>query len=79
MGPGGMATFPYSALLYESNGVAAVYVPTGQLTFFRHFVKVAAINGDTVVVSSGVKPGQTVVTSGAEELLGVQNGVGEAT
>jgi hypothetical protein len=76
---GGKATFPYSALLYEPDGTAAVYVPTGQLTFLRHFVKVAAINGGTVVVTSGVTPGQSVVTAGAEELLGVQNGVGEET
>ena len=76
---GGRATFPYSALLYEPDGTAAVYVPTGQLTFLRHFVKVAAIDGSTVVVTSGVTPGQSVVTAGAEELLGVQNGVGEET
>jgi len=76
---GGKATFPYSALLYEPDGTAAVYVLTGQLTFLRHFVKVAAIDGNTVVVTSGVTPGQTVVTVGAEELLGVQNGVGEET
>jgi hypothetical protein len=78
-GPGGRATFPYSALLYEPDGTPAVYVPTGQLTFLRHYVKVAAIRGNTVVVASGVTPGQRVVTSGAEELLGVQNGVGEET
>lgn len=76
---GGRATFPYSALLYEPDGTTAVYVPTGELTFLRHFVKVAAINGSTVVVTSGVTPGQSVVTAGAEELLGVQNGVGEET
>jgi hypothetical protein len=76
---GGKATFPYSALLYEPDGTAAVYVPTGQLTFLRHYVKVAAIHGSTVVVTSGVTLGQSVVTVGAEELLGVQNGVGEET
>ena len=78
-GPGGAATLPYSALLYEPDGTPAVYVPTGPLTFLRHLVKVAAIRGNTVVVTSGVTPGQSVVTSGAEELLGVQNGVGEET
>jgi hypothetical protein len=78
-GPGGRATFPYSALLYEPDGTAAVYVPTGQLSFLRHYVKIAAIKGGTVVVTSGVSPGQSVVTAGAEELLGVQNGVGEET
>jgi hypothetical protein len=78
-GPGGEASFPYSALLYEPDGTAAVYVPTGALTFLRHSVKVDAINGSTVVVTSGVTPGQSVVTTGAEELLGVQNHVGEET
>ena len=76
---GGRATFPYSALLYEPDGTPAVYVPTGQLTFLRHVVQVTEIINGTVVVTSGVTPGQSVVTNGAEELLGVQNGVGEET
>jgi hypothetical protein len=79
VGQGGAATFPYSALLYEPNGQAAVYVASGQLTFTRHFVDVDSIIGNTVVVLSGVTPGERVVTDGAEELLGVQNGVGEET
>ena len=78
-GPGGAATFPYPALLYEPNGQTAVYVSTGTLTYTRHFVKVDAINGGQVTVTSGVTPGERVVTDGAEELLGVQNGVGEET
>jgi multidrug efflux pump subunit AcrA (membrane-fusion protein) len=78
-GPGGAATFPYAALLYEPSGQTAVYVSTGTLTYTRHFVKVDAINGGQVTVTSGVTPGERVVTDGAEELLGVQNGVGEET
>ena len=78
-GPGGAATFPYAALLYEPNGQTAVYVPAGTLTYARHFVQVDAINGGQVTVTSGVSPGERVVTNGAEELLGVQNGVGEET
>jgi hypothetical protein len=78
-GPGGAATFPYAALLYEPNGQTAVYVATGTLTYTRHFVKVDAITGGQVTVTSGVTPGERVVTDGAEELLGVQNGVGEET
>jgi multidrug efflux pump subunit AcrA (membrane-fusion protein) len=78
-GPGGAATFPYAALLYEPNGQTVVYVPTGTLTYTRHFVKVDAITGGQVTVTSGVTPGERVVTDGAEELLGVQNGVGEET
>jgi hypothetical protein len=79
VGRSGEATFPYSALLYESNGQAAVYVSTGTLSFQRAFVTVGTITGDTVTVTSGVTPGQRVATDGAEELLGVQNGVGEET
>lgn len=78
-GPGGEAAFPYTALLYEPNGQAAVYVTNGTLTFTRHFVTVGAISGNQVTVTSGVTPGDHVVTDGAEELLGVQNGVGEET
>ena len=78
-GPGGAATFPYAALLYEPNGQTAVYVPAGTLTYARHFVQVDAINGGQVTVTSGVTAGERVVTNGAEELLGVQNGVGEET
>ena len=76
---GGEATFPYTALLYEPNGQAVVYVATGALTFTREFVTVDTITGNVVVVKSGVTPGQRVATDGAEELLGVQNGVGEET
>jgi hypothetical protein len=77
--PGGEEAFPYAALLYEPNGQAAVYVATGPLTFTRAFVTVDTIVGNVVTVKSGVTPGLRVATDGAEELLGVQNGVGEET
>jgi hypothetical protein len=75
----GEATFPYAALLYEPDGRAAVYVATGSLTFMRAFVTIKTITGSAVTVTSGVTPGHRVATDGAEELLGVQNGVGEET
>ena len=78
-GLGTAATFPYAALLYEPNGQAAVYVLSGTFTYTRHFVTVGSISGNTVTVTSGVTPGERVVTDGAEELLGVQNGVGVET
>jgi hypothetical protein len=77
--PGGMTVIPYSALLYESDGSTAVYVDTGPLIYTRSFISVGYIAGDQVYVSSGLAPGMRVVTVGAEELLGVQNGVGEET
>jgi hypothetical protein len=79
VGQGGVAEFPYTALLYEPNGQPAVYVTSGTLTYTRHFVTVTLIGGGMVTVKSGVTPGDRVVTTGSEELLGVQNGVGEET
>jgi len=76
---GGMTVIPYSALLYEPDGTTAVYLNTGRLIYTRSFVSVGYIAGDQVYVSSGLAPGMRVVTVGAEELLGVQNGVGEET
>jgi hypothetical protein len=71
---------PYSALLYEPDGAAAVYVNTAPLVYTRYFVSVGAINGNQVDLKPGSLPaGVRVVTTGAEELLGVQNGVGEET
>jgi hypothetical protein len=71
---------PYSALLYEPDGATAVYVNTGPLVYTRYYVPVASINGNQVYLKPGSLPaGARVVTTGAEELLGVQNGVGEET
>jgi hypothetical protein len=70
----------YSALLYEPDGATAVYLNTAPLVYTRYFVSVAAINGSQVDLKPGSFPaGERVVTTGAEELLGVQNGVGEQT
>jgi hypothetical protein len=70
---------PYSALLYEPDGSTAVYVNTGPLAYTRYIVVVSTISGTQVYLSSGLQPGAKVVTVGAEELLGVQNGVGVET
>jgi hypothetical protein len=77
---GGAVAVPYDALVYEPTGNPAVYVVTGPLTYTRYLVPVTVITGQTVYLKPGSLPaGATVVTQGAEELLGVQNGVGEET
>lgn len=77
---GGQVTVPYDALVYEPSGDPAVYVATGPLTYTRYLVPVTVINGQTVYLKPGSLPvNAVVVTQGAEELLGVQNGVGEET
>jgi len=76
----GAVAVPYDALVYEPDGDPAVYVATGTLTYTRYLVPVTTITGNTVYVKAGSLPvNATVVTQGAEELLGVQNGVGEET
>ena len=78
--PGGEVTVPYDALVYEPTGNPAVYVATGPLTYTRYLVPVTVIAGQTAYLKPGSLPaGAAVVTQGAEELLGVQNGVGEET
>jgi hypothetical protein len=77
---GGQVAVPYDALVYEPAGEPAVYVATGALTYTRYLVPVTVIAGQTVYLRpGGVPAGAIVVTQGAEELLGVQNGVGEET
>jgi hypothetical protein len=79
-GPGGQLTVPYDALVYEPSGDPAVYVATRSLTFTRYLVQVTSIVGETVYLKPGsLAANSIVVTQGAEELLGVQNGVGEET
>ena len=70
---------PFQALLYEPDGRTVVYTRTGTYTYTRQYVTVASINGNQVLVSAGLPAGVPVVTVGAEELLGVQNGVGVQT
>jgi hypothetical protein len=76
---GKQTVVPVGALLYEPTGQAAVYARTGTLFYNIQFVTVAAINGNDVILSQGLAPGTVVVTQGAEELLGVQNGIGVET
>jgi hypothetical protein len=75
----GRILIPSAALLYVSDGRTAVYVNTAPLVYTRRFVSVDTIAGDRVYIGQGLTPGMKVVTAGAEELLGVQNGVGAKT
>ena len=76
---GSMTVIPYAALLYEPDGSTAIYLGTAPLVYTRRLVTVDHIAGNQVYVSQGLTPGMRVVTVGAEELLGVQNGVGVET
>ncbi|HEX3493477.1 MAG TPA: hypothetical protein VHU92_29340 [Streptosporangiaceae bacterium] len=78
-GRSGMVLIPYAALLYQPDGSTAVYTVTGLRTYTRLTISVSKIQGSQVYVSRGLPAGAQVVTAGAEELLGVQDGVGVQT
>lgn len=76
---GSLTVIPYAALLYQPDGQTVVYTVTGPLTYTRQPVAVSKIEANRVYLSRGPAPGRRVVTTGAEELLGVQDGVGVQT
>jgi predicted small lipoprotein YifL len=73
-GPTGL-TVPYGALVYQADGSAWVFVQTAPLTYQRASVAVTGISGGQVTLSSGPAAGTAVVTVGAAELIGVENGI----
>ena len=68
---------PYSALLYDPEGKTWAFVKIGDHTFQRQAVTVDHITGDAAFLSAGPKVGTEVVTIGAAELYGVEEGVGD--
>jgi hypothetical protein len=63
---------PYSAVYYDGQGAAWVYVSTQPLTFERQRIEVERIEGDLAVLSGGPTVGTAVVTVGAPMLYGVE-------
>jgi hypothetical protein len=66
---------PYEALIYDGAGAAYVYTATATRTYERAPVTVARIEGDRVLLSRGPPPGTRVVTVGASEVYGAENGI----
>jgi hypothetical protein len=72
-----------AALVYDVRGGIWVYTAIrnpadasdSRLIYERQAVSVALIRGDVAILSSGPAPGTQVVTVGAAELLGAENGV----
>ncbi|MCB0577737.1 MAG: hypothetical protein KDD10_00305 [Phaeodactylibacter sp.] len=67
---------PYSALLYDVQGRAWVYVNPELNTYTRHEVGVDFIQGDKAVLNAAPPPGTPVVSVGAAELYGTEYEVG---
>ena len=76
-GPGSVvAAVPYSAAIYDTQGRTWVYVSTAPLTFTRHAVSIASIEGDVAHLTDGPRAGAQVVSVGAAELFGAELNVG---
>lgn len=68
---------PRAAILYDFRGGAWVYERTAPLVFTRRRVDIRRVEGETVVIERGLKPGAQVVTAGAAELFGTEFGAGK--
>ena len=75
-----MTVVPYSAVVYDPNGVTWVYTVPEPLTYVRVKVVVETVGGSEgteAVLSGGLPAGTTVVTKGVIELYGAELGVGK--
>ena len=69
------SVIPLAAVLYDQDGKTWTYTSPAPLTFVAQEVVIARIDGDTAILQSGPPAGTSVVTVGAAELLGAENGV----
>src|SRR5262249_7323984 len=74
VGSGAQVVIPYTALLYDPDGNTWTYTNPAPLVFERRNIKVASIDGNLVLLSSGPRAGTKVVTEGATEIWGVEYG-----
>jgi hypothetical protein len=68
---------PYSAIMYETDGDAYVYIETEPRTYVREAIVVDRIDGELALLSDGPDAGTNVVTVGSAELQGAEFGVGK--
>jgi hypothetical protein len=74
---GRRTVIPYSAVVYDPEGVAWTYVATGPLSFVRRKLGVARIDGVVAVLTSGPPVGTKVVSVGGAELFGAEIDFGD--
>jgi hypothetical protein len=72
---GGQTTIPVSSVLYDSGGQTWTYTNPEPRTYVREAVVVARVDNDQWILASGPAPGMAVVTVGAAELKGTEDGV----
>ncbi len=72
----GVRVIPYAAVVYEPDGNAWAYVSPEAFTYRRSPIEIWTIDGDRVVLTSGLDEATEVVTVGTAELFGVEQGIG---
>ena len=68
---------PYSAIIYDAEGQSWVFTPSEDLNSVKAPIPLDRIDGDKAILTEGPPPGTEVVSQGAEELYGVEDGIGE--
>jgi hypothetical protein len=72
-----LQAIPYSAVMYDPEGKAYAYESPERLTFVRHPIAIDHLTGAVAYLRNGPPLGRPVVTVGAAELLGTEEGVEE--
>ncbi len=74
--PGGPTVMiPYSSVIYDPSGRTYAFVMIAQLTYAEVPITVDRVTGNVAYLLKGPRAGAPVVSTGAEELYGVQTGV----
>jgi hypothetical protein len=68
---------PYAAVFYDAEGKSYTYTSPAPLTYVRKRIVIDDVRDRKAFLTKGPRPGTTVVTVGADELLGVEEGVQE--
>ena len=76
-GAAGALAVPVSAVLYDLQGGAWVYIRTAPTLFVRRRIEIRYIVGGFAVLGRGLDLGSEVVTAGAAELFGTEFGAGK--
>jgi len=75
--PAGRESVPYSAVIYDAEGHSWVFTSGEELSYVKAPITIDRIDGDHAVLTEGPPVGTAVVSQGAEELFGVEDGIGE--
>lgn len=68
---------PVSAILYDTKGMAWVYLNISPRTYHRQKVELIEVIKETAIIKNNLSVGSDVVIEGAAELFGAEHGVGK--